>query len=153
MNSNGMAANGGGLGGLAALSLGKGFPRILLVEDDRYLRRLLARVLHFEGYAVVTARDGVEALKILHEQRVSLVMTDLCMPGMDGGELIRQLEHQYPGVPVIVLSGECDAWERFELRPRHNLSRFLIKPITVETLLREVSATLLECNFDLSKTD
>ncbi|PAW76350.1 MAG: hypothetical protein B9S32_15360 [Verrucomicrobia bacterium Tous-C9LFEB] len=153
MNNLGMATGGGGLGGLAALSLGINSPRILLVEDDRCLRRLLARVLRFEGYAVVTAGNGVEALKILQEQRVSLVVTDLCMPGMDGGELTRQLEHHYPGTPVIVISGECDAWDRFELRARHNLSRMLVKPITVETLLKEVSATLQECNFDLSKTD
>ncbi len=153
MKNLGMATSGGGLGGLAALALGINSPHILLVEDDRCLRRLLARVLRFEGYAVVTAGDGVEALKILQEQRLSLVVTDLCMPGMDGGELVQQLEHQYPSVPVMVISGECDAWERFELRERHNLSRFLTKPITVETLLKEISATLLECNFDLSKID
>lgn len=147
----GNIVSGGGLGGLAALPLGHGQLTILVVEDDRCLRRLLARVLSFEGYTVCTARNGIEALEVLHHHSVSLIVTDLCMPGMDGGELIRQLERYRPWIPVIVLSGESDAWKRFHLKGRCNLRSFLLKPITVEVLLSEVAATLQERNFDLSK--
>lgn len=151
MNSGSIVADGGGLGGLAALPFGHAQPSILVVEDDQSLCRLLARLLRLEGYAVCTARNGIEAMETLHQHSVSLIVTDLCMPGMDGGELIHQLERYRPWIPVIVVSGESDAWERFHLKGRCNLRSFLLKPITVEVLLSAVAATLQERNFDLSK--
>lgn len=127
--------------------------RILFVEDDLSLRKLLSRLLRMEGYEVVEARDGLEAMEYLGEHRVDLVVTDLCMPRMDGGELIAWMERCEVSVPVIVVSGECDVWERFHLYGRRNLHRFLLKPVTVSVLLGEVRDVLRELNFDLSKID
>lgn len=116
--------------------------RVLLVEDDAVLRRLMVRLLRLEGHEVEEGRDGVEALEVLDRVRIDLLITDLQMPRMDGGELIRIMSQVYPEIPVIIMSGECDVWDRFHLHDCPNIHRLLVKPVTVETLMSEVSLVL-----------
>ena len=84
---------------------------ILLVEDDPELREALALVLESDGYVVVTAADGVEALERLHDRlRPRVIVLDLMLPVMDGFEFrVRQTEDpELAGIPVIVLSAGGD---------------------------------------------
>jgi DNA-binding NtrC family response regulator len=78
---------------------------ILLVEDQVGIRSALGRVLQRVGHAVIEARDGGEALRVLQSQKVDLVITDINMPGMDGIELILALTERWSGLPVIAISG------------------------------------------------
>lgn len=84
-----------------------GSETILLVEDDASVRNPIKRILSRQGYTVLEARDGADALQVLGDatRTVDLVMTDLMMPQMDGRELIAQLQ-TLPRLPrVVVMSG------------------------------------------------
>ena len=80
---------------------------VLLVEDDRSLRRYLEIILQKAGYTVITAGDGLEAMKIALTTRVEAVVTDAIMPHISGHELCRFLRRQskLARLPVILLSG------------------------------------------------
>jgi CheY-like chemotaxis protein len=79
---------------------------LLLAEDDRVTRNLLrAGLSALEGYQVILVENGAEALKILQERVVNIVVTDLHMPVMDGFELISIIYERYPQIPVLVMTG------------------------------------------------
>ena len=78
---------------------------VLLVEDEALLREGIQEVLEMSGYRVIGAGDGIEALEWLAQVPVSLVITDLLMPKMNGGEFIEHVRDQYPELPIIVASG------------------------------------------------
>ena len=82
---------------------GEPFPTILVVDDDPGLLVLLAEELRDDGYAVVTARDGSEALRRLENAWPDLVIIDLMMPGMDGLTLAREIKAR-ADLPIVVLS-------------------------------------------------
>src|ERR1700744_5566756 len=78
-------------------------PKILIVDDNAMNRKLLASVLHHEGYETVEAVDGKDALETLRTTRPQLVMSDILMPTMDGYEFVRQLraDAEFGVTPVI----------------------------------------------------
>src|SRR6185436_14413579 len=82
-------------------------PRVLVVDDEPFIRRLTARVLTEAGYDVVTASDGLEAQSIVgeHDSGIDLVLTDIQMPNVDGLQLGRALSVLHPDMPVIYMSG------------------------------------------------
>jgi two-component system chemotaxis response regulator CheY len=84
--------------------------RILMVDDSRTTRDMVAFTLTRSGYRVVQAGDGAAALAALKAEPVDLVITDLKMPGMDGLSLIRALREQavYASTPILMLSTESD---------------------------------------------
>ena len=79
--------------------------RILLVDDDLFMRELLTQELAEHGYSVVIAEQGVQAMEVIGANPVDGVITDLIMPDMDGIELIQALRRRYPDLPIIALSG------------------------------------------------
>lgn len=81
---------------------------ILLVEDEILLRDGVQESLEVHGYTVIGAADGVEALDWLEQTTVSLIITDLVMPNMNGAEFIQQVRVKYPKLPIIVASGSTD---------------------------------------------
>jgi DNA-binding response OmpR family regulator len=81
--------------------------RILLVDDDDHVRRMLRRMLEAEGFDVVDAGSGWEALRLFDKEPPDLVVTDLRMPDESGHELIEKLRRRAPGVPVVAISGDC----------------------------------------------
>ena len=78
---------------------------ILCVDDEEIPRTLRALVLRKQGYQVLTAASGPEALKVLDDTDVSLVLTDQMMPVMSGTELAKRVKAIRPGLPVILISG------------------------------------------------
>jgi DNA-binding response OmpR family regulator len=78
---------------------------ILIVEDEELLRAGVQEVLEIQGYTVMTAPDGVQALACLATESIDLVITDLVMPKMDGVDFVKQLREIKPDLPVIVVSG------------------------------------------------
>ena len=80
---------------------------ILVVDDEEVVRRVVRKVLEAEGYLVLEAEGGVEALEVLMERnpRVDLVLTDGTMRGMDGWDLVRVIGAILPGLPTILMTG------------------------------------------------
>ena len=78
--------------------------RLLLVDDDPGLLKLLGMRLVSEGYSVTTAESGPEALRVLGRDKVDLVVSDLRMDEMDGLQLFAEIQKVQPGMPVIILT-------------------------------------------------
>jgi DNA-binding response OmpR family regulator len=85
---------------------------ILLVDDDLELRDVVAAILTEPGYTVLTASDGYEALRILVDRSVDLMITDVKMPGISGFELARQAKLMRPNLHVIYVSGQTSGPDR-----------------------------------------
>lgn len=78
---------------------------ILLVEDEILLREGIQEILEASGYRVIGAADGAEALEWLDQVPVTLVISDLVMPNMDGMEFVQRVRVRFPDLPVIIASG------------------------------------------------
>ena len=78
--------------------------KVLVVDDELNMRLVLKAMLKKEGYDVVTAADGLEALKLLREEKFAVVATDLKMPGLDGMGLLGRIMQDDPSLPVIILT-------------------------------------------------
>jgi len=107
--------------------------RVLLVEDHTPTRLAMGRLIRDAGADVVTARDGEEGLGYLLTQRFDVLVTDLCLPVMDGVELVShcmQLPHTHRPGRVIAISGQYDAGV-LHGQP----VQFMSKPVNVDTLL------------------
>lgn len=79
---------------------------VLIVEDDFDAREVLAILLRFEGFTVITAENGLAGLDTVQTQHVDLMITDLEMPHLDGIEMIRRLraQEQFRNLPIVVVS-------------------------------------------------
>jgi CheY-like chemotaxis protein len=120
----------------ASSSIGEGPPRrpVLVVDDDRDIRETLEELLRDEGYEVVTARNGAEALAAVRRERPALVVLDLFMPVMDGVEFRRRqlADPEIADVPVIVISAAAALAER---TAGMGAQAVLEKPIALDELL------------------
>ena len=112
---------------------------MLIVEDDAALRTFYKSVLTLEGYAVVTAEDGLDALKRIDEQPVAAVVLDLGLPRLRGEDVRREIAaHQdFRETPVIVVTGG----DVSTIDP-DDFACVLTKPITAEALIRAVKNCL-----------
>jgi PAS domain S-box-containing protein len=120
-------------------SAGRG-ERVLLVEDDREVRAYAARVLQRQGYQVIEAGSGIEALEQLAEMAApDLVISDMVMPGISGPDFVRQVTARYPDIKFIFMSGYLDHRLVASLGEDVEL---LEKPFTPAALLRRVRTTL-----------
>ncbi len=117
---------------------------ILIVEDDRSLRRYLEVTLQRAGYSVVAAADGLEAMKAALTSNVDAVVTDAIMPHVNGYELCRFLRHhpRLARLPVVLLSGfeRADAAQEAYDRPDF----YLAKPVRPEELTGCLARLLLK---------
>lgn len=117
--------------------------KVLFVDDDRILRHLIQKKLdkHKTTFTVLTAKDGLDAVKELKENSISLVVTDLQMPQMDGFALLAHLSEKYPDIPVIIQTGYGTSKSR-----KHALERgaagYIEKPFKIEQLAEKIIATL-----------
>ena len=115
--------------------------RILIVEDDVELRQLFARVLEKNGYQVVTAEDGAEALRILGLGYVDLIISDIMMPVMDGNALVRALREDGVKTPVLMITAKStldDMREGF----LSGTDDYMVKPVNVNEMVLRVGALL-----------
>lgn len=78
---------------------------VLLVEDEVLLREGVQEVLEVHGYKVIGAGDGLEALEWLQQVSVSLIISDLVMPNMNGVDFVQKVRLKFPDLPIIVASG------------------------------------------------
>jgi DNA-binding NtrC family response regulator len=79
--------------------------RILVIDDEQYIRTALKEVLEREGFQVSAASDGKKGLELLEKEGADLVITDVIMPGIDGVATLERIKAAHPDLPVIVISG------------------------------------------------
>jgi DNA-binding NtrC family response regulator len=113
--------------------------RILIVEDEAKLRRVLALQLESAGFEIDEAASAEEALKVA--ERVSLVLTDLKLPGMDGVSLLTQLRRQNARLPVIVMTAFGTVENAVEAM-KQGAADFLLKPFSLDHLMTVVEKAL-----------
>lgn len=121
-------------------------PSLLIIDDDNSLRDALRRTLHKEGYTIMEADEGRQALKQLERSQVDLVLLDIFMPGKEGLETLAELRRSYQGVKVIAMSGGGMKGHRdiLEVARLMGASRILTKPFTREALMEAVEQLLAE---------
>lgn len=114
--------------------------RILVVDDEPQITRVLRRSLQTHGYDVRTAADGEAALDVVHDWPPDLVVTDLTMPGMDGIELCRQLRAQ-SALPIIILSVKGEEQTKVKALDA-GADDYITKPFGMDELLARLRAAL-----------
>ncbi|RJP16172.1 MAG: response regulator [Candidatus Abyssobacteria bacterium SURF_5] len=108
---------------------------ILLVEDDDIVRRQMARLLQADGYKILQAARGDDALTLLDHEDVDLVLSDWKMPGMDGVGVLNYVRTHHPDVPVALVTAYPEGLEQF--KP----DAILVKPFNADQL-RQLIRTL-----------
>src|SRR5436853_4120743 len=120
--------------------------RVLVVDDEPQITRVLRTVLTSQGYQVRTAAEGEAALENFAEWRPELVITDLYMPHMDGVELCRRIR-AVSAVPIIVLSVKGEERTKVEALDS-GADDYVTKPFGIDELLARVRAALRRSNGD-----
>ena len=114
---------------------------ILLAEDDDSMRRFLAKALERAGYDVVSYGNGAEAFEGLKAKPVTLLLTDIVMPEMDGIELAKRASELHPNMKIMFITGfAAVALQPINEAPKE--ARILSKPIHLKDLVREVDKML-----------
>lgn len=112
--------------------------RVLVVDDEAQVRKPISLMLAKDGYEVVEAADGEEAIEALRSGdnplMVDTVLCDIRMPKINGQEAIAYFRSQFPGVPIVVMTGYPDVELAVSLM-RQGVRDYLIKPVTKEELL------------------
>lgn len=115
---------------------------ILIVEDDADSREVLSVILNAEGFSVLTAEDGQQALELVNEARPDLIITDIQMPNIDGIELIKRMRSRFESrsVPIVVMSAFGSGITRDALKA--GADRSTPKPMQVRSLLNLIRQLL-----------
>jgi DNA-binding NtrC family response regulator len=123
--------------------LGKGSDTILIIEDDRRLRRLINQCLNSEGYTTLEARNPRAAIGIFKKlgKTVDLILTDILMPGMNGKDLTKRLIEHNASVDILFMSGHLDL-ASVHLSPEEFRDRFIQKPFRLKDLVKKVDQIL-----------
>lgn len=116
---------------------------ILVVEDEEAVRTMISRVLKRRGYSIIGATNGAEALSLVGKEasEISLLITDMIMPEMNGYELSKRLEQVCPGIVTLFISGHLD--EELSRKGYESISKinFINKPfsaVSLENKVREI---------------
>lgn len=114
---------------------------ILVVDDDVSIQTTIGAILEDEGYRVMTAFDGVDALTKLGETSPDLILLDIGMPRMDGYTFADEMRRRglSPGTPIVVVTADGRAPEK---AARVGADGFLAKPFAMDTLLQQVEEVL-----------
>ena len=124
----------GSMGALEAVRRRKARP-ILVVDDDSAIRDSERQILADNGFRVVEARDGAEALRAIDVEQPALILLDVQMPGIDGLTFARELRTRLRRVPLVILTGVPDPKREAD---RCNAEAFLRKPFDADELVRVV---------------
>jgi chemosensory pili system protein ChpA (sensor histidine kinase/response regulator) len=118
-------------------------PTVMVVDDSLTMRKVLGRTLEREGYQVVTAKDGMDALQLLQETRPDIILLDIEMPRMDGFEFARNVrgDADTAGIPIIMISSRTA--EKHQSHAKEiGVNAFLGKPVQDDDLLAEINTQL-----------
>lgn len=118
---------------------------ILIVDDDRKICRLEDIYLRSEGFDTLVARDGFEALSIIGQKRVDLIVADILMPNLDGQGLLRALREHYIATPVLMMTARS-AFEDKKRLFECGADDYMVKPVDLEELVLRIRAILRRYN-------
>ncbi|MEW6685142.1 MAG: response regulator [Candidatus Edwardsbacteria bacterium] len=119
--------------------------KVLVVDDEPYIARVIRFKLEQEGFTVISAGNGLEGLQRMKEEKPDLVILDVMMPGMDGFEVYRQMkeEEELKKIPVIILTAkgqEVDRQKGLEL----GAADYITKPFSPTKLLQQIKTIVGE---------
>ena len=114
---------------------------ILVVDNGETMRETLVKILEREGYNVLTAEDGQAAMEVLKENRVNVILSDVCMPRMDGNKLLKLAKSILPDVEVILMTGHGKTEMGLEAL-RTGAFDFIQKPFTKLALNKTIKQAL-----------
>jgi two-component system OmpR family response regulator len=119
--------------------------KILVVEDDKNLRKLIVTCLEKASYTVFETHNGEEALDLMDKEYVDLIVTDIMMPEMDGYELIKSLREANYNTPILIITAKEDIEDK---RQGFNLGAddYMVKPINIDELILRVKSLLRRSN-------
>lgn len=114
---------------------------LLVVDDEDALRNVLSSELQSEGYSVMSAADGDEAIATLQQKSFDLVLLDIKMPRVDGFEVLKFIKENYPKTKVIMLTGFADLKNAIESK-KLGAEDFVSKPYDLVDLLTTIERVL-----------
>ncbi|TDK55949.1 response regulator transcription factor [Bacillus salipaludis] len=116
--------------------------KILIVDDDAHIRKLVGVILSKEGFSILESQDGKEALSLLEAEKVDLIILDIMMPNMDGWDFCRNIRSYYSdSLPILMLTAKGETAQKvkgFEL----GADDYLVKPFHPAELLARLKALL-----------
>ena len=115
--------------------------RILVADDEETIRAILKEELEEEGYAITTAVDGEDAIRLLRQDKFDLVLADIKMPRADGFDVLRTVKAEQPSVRVIMLTGFADLKNAIESK-RLGADDFVSKPYDIVDLVTTIERVL-----------
>jgi signal transduction histidine kinase len=119
--------------------------RILVVDDEEPIREMVARIVSHTGHEAVTARDGREALEILKKEPLTILITDLKMPEMDGFELMKSVRAEFPEIPIICMTGHGVTYTYTDV-VASGATDYITKPFTIDEMSAKLNRVLQEKN-------
>ena len=120
--------------------------RILIIEDEKPVRKLLRELLEDFGHEVITAIDGEVGVRLYRQEPADLVISDIFMPHKDGLEVIRELRRDFPEIKIIVITGYNPA--RLSVAEDLGASRTFTKPLHMQKLMVAVEELLEEATIE-----
>ncbi len=114
---------------------------ILIVDDEKNYPMIIGEVLQEEGYSSMTAASGMEALDILHNELIDLVLTDVKMPGMSGIDLLQKIKEIKPDMPVIVMTAHGSVEKAVEAMQKGAYT-FILKPFDNQSLIAHIAKAM-----------
>lgn len=124
--------------------------RLLIVDDDIHLRTVASAMAACLGYRTRTAANGEEALQMLHNEEVDLVITDYQMPLMNGFQLASEIRHQFPDLPVILMSGRINVELFNRQQGRKLFAGLLKKPFSRQELGEKIEMAVVQSRESLA---
>jgi len=110
--------------------------RILIVDDNLMMRKLIRNIFANEEYDIVEAENGSEGLEIAKNHNIDLVITDIIMPVMEGLELIMHLKRDFPGIKIIAISGGKPYY--LYMAKKLGIEKIFTKPLDLHQFLNAV---------------
>jgi CheY-like chemotaxis protein len=110
---------------------------ILVVDDNEVLKMTLSRLLNVEGYTVLTASGGDEAIKIVQNEYVDLVLLDINMPNVNGYDVLIFIKQNYPSIKVVMVTAYADLKNAVESK-KLGADEFITKPFNVRELFSTI---------------
>jgi CheY-like chemotaxis protein len=117
--------------------------KILVVDDEAFVRAFLADALSDAGYEVVEVENGEDALSFLRRERPDCVLLDIILPGIDGLEVLKRLREKEQSMPVLIMTAEDPGWARRSCE-KYGASGFLSKALDGERVVEMVENAILE---------
>ena len=115
--------------------------KILIVDDEKSIRKTFRILIEKEGYSVSTAENAIQALQLIEDEDYDLIITDTIMPQMSGLELTKIIRKTNPIVPIIVITGE-PTLENKQIASEFKATEYMPKPIKIDDLFTTIENML-----------